>query len=172
MRETAMFLPPSSCSSSWLKLLQNSGHVGETGRDTVGPGRWARNRFIAKDIGGDKGNYNKRTRSHAEGPEKTQVLCPRRTVVALAVCLWQLSLSVSALVFFFFFYFVFLPVTESSTLTTECLSSNASSCRLASAWNRATPACRCQSVSHGSLCASQRSYPANRTAIFALLVSE
>lgn len=122
-----MFLPPSSCSSSWLKLLQNSGHVSETGRDTVRAGRWARNRFIAKDIGGDKGNYDKRTRSHAGGPEKTRVLCPRRTVVALAVCLWQHPsnpLSVSALVLFF--YFIFLPVTESSTLTTECLSSNTS----------------------------------------------
>lgn len=123
-----MFLPPSSCSSSWLKLLQNSGHVGdETGRDTARAGEWPRNRFNAKDIGSDKGNYNRRTRSHAEGPEKTQVFSPRRTVVALAVCLWQQPsnpLSVSALVFFR--YFIFRPVTESSTLITECLSSNTS----------------------------------------------
>lgn len=123
-----MFLPPSSCSSSRLKLLQNSGHVGETGRDAARAGEVARSRFVTKDVGSDKGNYDKRTRWRAEGPEKTQVLCPRRTVVALAVCLWQQPsnpLSVSALVFFFY-CFVFLPVTETSTLITECLSSNTS----------------------------------------------
>lgn len=123
-----MFLPPSSCSSSRLKLLQNSGDVGETGRNTARTGEVARNRFIAKDVGSDKGNYDRRTRSHAEGPDKTQVLSPRRTVVALAVCLWQQPsspLPVSALVFFFFYYFIFLPVTE-STLITECLLSNTS----------------------------------------------